>query len=89
MEQEGYVSANWFKGVEPPCDGEYVVVIKAKEGAPFVIKGEVRLATGWFTEGKGWYLSGYSNGNATEYKGVWEVVGWQQPTPIKLVCGKI
>ena len=62
------MSANWFKGVEPPCDGEYAVVIKAKEGAPFVIKGEVRLATGWFTEGKGWYLSGYSNGNATEYK---------------------
>ena len=47
------MSANWFKGVEPPCDGEYAVVIKAKEGAPFVIKGEVRLATGWFTEGKG------------------------------------
>ena len=83
------MSAIWYEGVEPPCDGEYNAVIKAKEGAPFVIKGEVRLATGWFTEGKGWYLSGYSNGSATEYKGVWEVVGWQQPTPIKLVCGKI
>lgn len=83
------MSAIWYEGVEPPCDGEYNAVIKAKEGAPFVIKGEVRLATGWFTEGKGWYLPDYSNGNATEYKGVWEVVGWLQPTPIKLVCGKI
>lgn len=83
------MSANWFKGVEPPCDGEYVVVIEAKEGAPFVIKGEMRIATGWFTEGKGWYLLDYSNGNATEYKGVWEVVGGLQPTPIKLVCGKV
>ena len=83
------MSAIWYEGGEPPCDGEYDVVIKAKEGAPFVIKGEVRLATGWFTAGKGWYLSGYSNGNATEYKGVWEVVGWLQPTPVKFVCGKV
>ena len=31
----------------------------------------------------------YSNGNATEYKGVWEVFWWQKPTPIKFVCGKV
>lgn len=83
------MSVNWFKGAEPPCDGDYVVVIEAKEGAPFVIKGDILLATGWFTAGKGWYLPGYSNGNATEYKGVWEVVGWLQPTLIKFVCGKV
>ena len=83
------MSVNWYEGGEQPCDGEYDVAIEAKTGAPFVIKGEVRLATGWFTAGKGWYLSGYSNGNATEYKGVWEVVGWLQPTPVKFVCGKV
>ena len=83
------MSAIWYEGVEPPCDGEYYAVIKAKEGAPFVIKGEVRLTVGWFTKGKGWYLPGYSNGNATEYKGVWKVFWWQNPTPIKFVCGKV
>lgn len=83
------MSANWFKGAEPPCDGYYDVVIEAKEGAPFVIKGDILLATGWFTEGKGWYLPGYSNGNATEYKGVWEVIRWQQPIKVKFVCGRV
>ena len=82
------MSVNWFEGVEPPCDGDYDVAIEAQKGALFVIKGEVRFATGWFTKGKGWYLPGYSNGNATEYKGVWKIVGWLQPTPVKFVCGK-
>ena len=83
------MSVNWIEGVEPPCDGEYDVAIEAQTGAPFVIKGEVRLTVGWCTKGKGWYLPYYSNGNATEYKGVWEVFWWQNPTPIKLVCGKV
>lgn len=80
---------NWLKGVEPPCDGDYDVAIEAKKGALFVIKGEVRLAVGWFTEGKGWYVPGYSELNATEYESVWEVIGWLQPTTVKFVCGKV
>lgn len=46
------MSVNWLEGVEPPCDGDYDVAIEAQKGAPFVIKGEVRCAVGWFTKGK-------------------------------------
>lgn len=83
------MSINWLKGAKPPCDGEYCALIEAKESAPYVKKGDIRLEVGWFTAEKGWYLPYYSNGNATEYIGVWEVVGWHRPTPVKFVYGKI